>query len=641
MCRGLLVFIFCFTLFQGTAQKRVNPTPEDVALAKKLKLEFEDEDIIILSKEISIRFQKNRKTNLVEVIQDETTQLMGISRSARTQHAVFYDSESEVALFELKDRRGKKVMSRINDEVIKRDDIFHADYRVKYSNVSFPLQGYQYHIKTQKKYNDIKYFTNEYFIDTYRIQKGTITIYIPEWLQIDFIDFNFDGYNIVKEENKTEQGRKITYTLNEIPPQSKEEQTPGPSYMYPHILVQAKSFKNKNEDVTLFNHVSDLYVWYNGLIESVEIDHTAYEGKVAEILEGAISDEEKIKRIYYWVQDNIRYIAFEDGIAGFKPDSPQNVFNKLYGDCKGMANLMTEMLQYCEIDARRTWIGTNSIAYDYSIPSLAVDNHAICTVTLDGKEYYLDATEEYIAVEDYAERIQGRQVLIENGETFEIKEVPSFDYQRNLNVVETSLAINGSMLEGTIDLEYNGESKVRLLRSYHQMYNQYKEEAKKQLVIQDDNNIEVKEVEASDFGDREGPLTLSSSVAIENRVSQFGNEIYLDWDIYKELNEYDIDTSRVLDYHFSRKIYRLNKYTYKTPEGYKLKDFPSNYNLKNEEFEIKVELSQEDGNDQIQIVKSIIIPKAKISVKNIKAWNKAMEELKEQFYEQSIIYEKI
>jgi hypothetical protein len=29
---------------------------------------------------------------------------------------------------------------------------------------------------------------------------------------------------------------------------------------------------------------------------------------------------DKVKAIFYWVQNNIRYIAFEDGIAGFLPD---------------------------------------------------------------------------------------------------------------------------------------------------------------------------------------------------------------------------------------------------------------------------------------------------------------------------------
>ena len=46
----------------------------------------------------------------------------------------------------------------------------------------------------------------------------------------------------------------------------------------------------------------------------------------------------------------VRYIAYEDGIAGFKPDKAQEVLRKKYGDCEGMGNLMTEMLKSIGLD---------------------------------------------------------------------------------------------------------------------------------------------------------------------------------------------------------------------------------------------------------------------------------------------------
>ena len=72
------------------------------------------------------------------------------------------------------------------------------------------------------------------------------------------------------------------------------------------------------------------------------------------------------------------------------------------------------MLTIAGFDARLTWIGTSDLPYAYSLPSLVVDNHMICTVILNGKKYFLDGMEEYIALSDYAQRIQGKQVLIED-----------------------------------------------------------------------------------------------------------------------------------------------------------------------------------------------------------------------------------
>ena len=50
-----------------------------------------------------------------------------------------------------------------------------------------------------------------------------------------------------------------------------------------------------------------------------------------------------------------------------------------------MANLLTCMLRSIHLDARRCWIGTKHIAYDYSTPSLSVDNHMICAWMNKGK----------------------------------------------------------------------------------------------------------------------------------------------------------------------------------------------------------------------------------------------------------------
>ena len=83
-----------------------------------------------------------------------------------------------------------------------------------------------------------------------------------------------------------------------------------------------------------------------------------------------------------------------------------------------MAHLTKELLKALGFDARLCWIGTNHIAYDYSTPSIAVDNHMICALLYQGKTYFLDATENYIGFNEYAERIQSRQVLIEDGDKY-------------------------------------------------------------------------------------------------------------------------------------------------------------------------------------------------------------------------------
>ena len=55
---------------------------------------------------------------------------------------------------------------------------------------------------------------------------------------------------------------------------------------------------------------------------------TTIKTKAEEITKGITGDVEKVKALYQWMQDNIRYIAYEDGIAGFKPEKPRKYSEK-------------------------------------------------------------------------------------------------------------------------------------------------------------------------------------------------------------------------------------------------------------------------------------------------------------------------
>ena len=107
-----------------------------------------------------------------------------------------------------------------------------------------------------------------------------------------------------------------------------------------------------------------------------------------------------------------------------------------------------------------TWIGTRHIPYDYTLPSLAVDNHCISTVILGGKEYFLDGTEKYIPFGDYAWRIQGKEVLIGKGENYDVKKVPVLDKEKSKILTQTSFKLENNILKGHVKATLTGEQRT-------------------------------------------------------------------------------------------------------------------------------------------------------------------------------------
>ncbi|MDC8003643.1 transglutaminase-like domain-containing protein [Aureisphaera galaxeae] len=629
--RFLLVCFLCAFTFQSFAQKKKNPLPENVSLAKELKEKYEEADIAIKSRTTKVTFKRNKQSGKLEALVRDKINLVGISSSARIQYPVFYDSESKVERFMLRSNKGRDITAVVKDEAMKSEDLFHTDYRVKYTELSFPLQGYNRMIEIEKRYTDSKYFTSLYFSDHFPVVEGKLIVTIPSWLELDIKEFNFEGYTIEKSEKTSEGNSVITYTYKELDERSKKKYSLGPSYLYPHVLFIAKAYKSKEGTVNLFSNTEDLFAWYNSLVESVEIDSSVYTDKVKELVAGVSSDEEKIKNIYYWVQDNIRYIAFEDGIAGFKPDSPQNVFTKRYGDCKGMAILTKNMLQEAGFDARLVWIGTDRLAYDYSIPSLSVDNHMIAAVVLNGETIFLDGTEKYNRFGEYATRIQNKEAMMQDGDSFKIIKVPAASGTGNRDKAVYNLRVNDESLLGTATRTFSGETRVSFQNSYQAFGGDEKLDRLSGYLGGSNQNFFVDELKVSDEEDRENDLSVDFVVQVENSVTEFDGVLYLEIDPTKQLIP-QIDENRSTPFlHYLKEAY-ITEVNLTMPEGYSKAELPEGLSISNDLLDIN--LSYQQQGNSILYKNEITLKKRVVDPAQFELWNETFEALKEQLNQQ-------
>ncbi|WP_264552506.1 transglutaminase domain-containing protein [Flavobacterium sp. N2038] len=633
---SIITFFLSANMLYG--QKALDPTPEDIQLAKSLREKYAKDDVVILESKENITFELNKSDAKVVVKNSTREVLMNINHRADINKYEFYDNESSIESFILKYRNQKNTGFEIKDQFYKDNDLFYNDARVKYMNVDFPVQGYSYIYELEKKYSDIKYFTSLYFNDEYPVIKKEITVTVPDWLSLELKEFNFEGKAVSKTEKRDDRnGATIyTYILENVDAFYKEKRTPGRSYIYPHVLVIAKSFKYKDKETMLFNSTADLYKWYKSLVDSMKDDTSLLAAKVTELTASAKTDEEKIKNIYYWVQDNIRYIAFEDGIAGFKPDEAQNVFEKRYGDCKGMANLSKQMLKLAGFDARLTWIGTKHILYDYTTPSLAVDNHMICTLFYKGKTYFIDGTEKYNSFGEDAERIQNKEVLIEDGDKFIIKKVPVSGSELNKEIYNARLIVDNDKLSGSCSKTYSGESKTEFLNIFNSFENNKKGETLEKYLSGNDKNITASNIKTSDLKNRDLKLSLNYDLDVQNKVSKFDNDIFVDLAYMDEYKNFEFK-DRKTNYELNYKTNYESNVVLEIPAGYKLSKLPENLNVNEEDFSILISFKQV-GKD-IVYKKQFVFKNAVLKTADMAKWNDFNKNLK-TIYNQQIIFTK-
>jgi transglutaminase-like putative cysteine protease len=635
-------FLFAFLLpLIGSAQIiRINP--EDGLLADELSEKFPEDRHVSLktSETYTFPFRLKEQTLNAKMTFKETI------LSLNEAHGYFkYDFENDkttVSNLKATNYKGKTIMTygRLIKAKYKSAGIFHDNIKTANIFLNLSTRGDKINYTYDKVFSDVKYLTKAFFHSSYRCQEKSISFVIPSWLEIEFVEMNFDGYNIEKTESTKKVRRQdlqvITYTLKDIKGVKKERFSSGYNSL-PHVIILAKKYTYNKNLHELFSNTGDLYNWYKTLIDSVKNDNSDYQSLIESLTKDASSDKEKIENIYYWVQDNIRYIAYEDGIMGFMPATDKDVYAKKYGDCKGMANLTCEMLKVAGYDARLTWIGTRKIPYTYEIPSLAVDNHMITTLLIDGQRYFLDATETGVSYKDNAYRIQGQDVLIEDGESYIIDTVPDYKSTHNIESLQLELKLSEDLLIGKGHEEYKGEEKNKLFRNFKLITVTNREKSVTNYLSNDNKNISITDVKYTGIDNRNNDIDFDYNVEIKNQITTTKNELYINLEKDFDFASTDIkkEEERVTNMSFGSKYHIDKKITLDVPANFKVDYVPDALEINNEEFSISTSFTVTDN--RISYNKKIILKNGVVSVKNIEMWNKSIQKLNEIYEDQIVL----
>ncbi|MFY0253332.1 transglutaminase domain-containing protein [Chitinophaga sp. 30R24] len=547
----------------------------------------------------------------------------------------FYDDKSRIDEVRaiVSGKRNKMIKPAFQNYTV--DGIFYSDARVCTMEVPLEQKGEESSVELDKTTLDPRYFTAIYFTDSYDIDKHEVQLVVPRWMKVEIKEMNLKAYNIRKTvvyDSKRDED-VYTYTATKLPAKVTEKNAPGPSYVYPHLLVLSKYAELKGGKTNFFNTTADLYAWYHSLVKQIGDDEVILKAKALEITKGISSDTGKINAVYHWMQDNIRYIAFEDGIAGFKPEKAQLVLQHKYGDCKGMANLTRGLLKALGFDARLCWIGTDHIAYDYAIPSLAVDNHMICALNYKGKRYFLDATETYIGPNQYAQRIQGRQVMIEDGESFILDRIPLRNWEQNTAIEKRTLRVDGTNLAGKVHQQWDGESKEFLLTQVHGIKKEKLQDALRQYLTESNNKYQINNLQTSDINYWDNGLDIQYDLEFQEAVTAFGDELYAEMDYRKEMSGYTIDTAkRENDMLFYYKHHVVNETTLEVPAGYKVTTLPAGLKIDRDGYSFNI--SYKVNGSQILYHKELIIKNPWLPKSGFGQWNADIRALDKAYLEQ-------
>lgn len=472
-------------------------------------------------------------------------------------------------------------------------------------------------------------------------KSAQLSIEFPSNVSIGYIDFNTKDISVDFKQETSKDITTYTWTANNTKGYQSEDDGESVLYFVPHIIVYIKSYEYKGERYNVLNDVNDLYKWYASLVDQIDTNDLQKVYKIAnDITKSLPTKREKAEAIFHWVQNNINYVAFEDGLGGFIPRGAASVCDKRYGDCKDMANLLYEMLNHVGIEAYRTWIGTRDRPYTYSqVPTPMVDNHMITTAIIDGETIFLDGTDSYVPFGMPSAFTQTKEALLGiNDTTFKLITVPVQKAEQSVTDVNTAIHIKDDMFIVSEKRLLSGYEKVEFITDYlYKKATKTEEEFLNTTLALGNNKTSYNNITKQNFDNKRNPLELSYNLTIDNYVKKVGTKLYINLDIDRVLSKSKVD---IEDKKYDKKIdhtYTKNYVTTLTiPEGYTASFIPEDLSFENENYGYKITYTQKD-NTIIQH-KNIFVNTLSVKKQDFESWNEFIKSLIKA-YKKSIILE--
>ncbi len=455
-----------------------------------------------------------------------------------------------------------------------------------------------------------------------------LKITFPKNMELRYVLKGSDTANI-RFTSETRHG-ETTYSFqaNDLPAQRSYEDAPNSRWYTTHVLFYIAKYQDGDSTVDFLTGPAALYRLYRSYLK--DINKEAGPGLrhiVDSLCRDAATPGQKARKIYGWVQQNVKYIAFEQGMEGFIPRDANLVCTRRFGDCKDMSSILTLMLRTAGVPAWYTWIGTRSLPYTYTeTPLPLVDNHMICTIRLNDQYIFLDGTDPYCIFGMPSIGIQDKQALVAiDDSTFKILTVPIPARELNCLIDSTTIDLTENALKGRISIDNSGyySNTIQDMLAYSDQKG-VEEKIKTRFNRGSDKFL----VDSFHIGDRsdKAHIRLTASFTLQDYARHLGNEWYINMNLFKFYEHEEIDyPKRKMPIEFP--FYSRRKYVVilNIPPGYEVSYLPPGKTYRNAVWGFS--MTYEKKGRQLIFTQEFDNDRLLLQPNEFADWNKVLENL--------------
>lgn len=568
----------------------------------------------------------------------------GIYNKDKVYHSSFNELKKVEAYTAVPDGNSTKKMkvSEFKTQSSPSSGIFYDD--VKETAFDYPkvIKGSVTHVETEHYNKDIHFISPFYFSSYLPVANATFSLTFPEDMDIRYIIKNDEKKNITVTESKKGRKKTIEFSAKGINNNDYFADAVSHSYYAQHVIVYVTQYKYDGQVIPVYNTVAELYKWNSSFLKDINTTASALLKQVADsVCAGKTTEWDKAQAIYHWVQNHIKYVAFEAGLEGFVPRQAEDVCTKRYGDCKDMASLLTALLNASGLKAYFTWIGTRSIPYSYTeVPLPISDNHMISAVKVDNKWIFLDATDPNCIFGFPSSSIQNKEALIGiSADKYELVKVPVMVSSKSIIVDSTFLTIDKKILKGFASVDYVGYYGSDVYNSL--LYNKGDDERvyARRRMAKGSNKFIMKDYKISFPDPANKSANIKSNFEIPDYVKSIDDEMYINLNLEKIFGYTVTDTAKrkmAIENSFLMNIRQVH--LLKIPEGYALEHLPKNISVSNNVVDFSIEYKQ--VKDQVIATQNYTIKQLYIEVADFTKWNEAITKVSPAYKEEIVLKKK-
>ena len=591
-----------------------------------------DRKAVISDKTATYTYKMNEKREIQ--IEAEYKIIYKCIKATSVSFVEYYDDYSEITNLKIKGAKGV----RPQYGMCKRENIFFSNDKACYFQIPLISTNSEAAVTLKKTYKDVCRLLYIPLIGHYYTNSITMKIVIPDWIEVDVLEQNLPE-NTIKSLIRDEAKKTTTHIIQtaDLPEFIIEDDAPNYKRSAPYLMVIPRESSGANGNTRYFKTMSDLYQWCSKPLTLMNNNLPQIEKKALELTVNCASDEEKIEALCKWVQQNIRYIAFLDGISGYTPDNAQDVITKKYGDCKGMSNLLKCLLISVGFDARLVWVATEDLAKDLDITNpMPFANHMICALHKNDSLHFFDPTVKSLRFGEIPENLQGQTALAEDGENYIVSKIPQHSAHYNRDSLYVQYSIAGNNLTGKAERWFRGESKHSVSYWMNSMTEAEKRQITTEFLKKGEAQDSVSNIETEGLNSSSPEIGIKYDIVRRSNISTFGDQLFINIDSNNDFQNGKIDTlKRKTAIKLPHKEYTVQVANLLIPKEYTINKVPENIEISREKYSFTISYTRE-GNSIIYR-KEMFIFAPIIEKSEFKQWNADIEALRKAYSELIIL----